>query len=78
MKRFLLHILLLPVIGCGGGAPSAPPPPAPPPDSSDSGVIGARDAERKRKMASASNTVLTGAQGVTAPPPLAVKTLLGA
>lgn len=61
---------------CGGGAPSAPVV-TPAPEEQDAGVVAARDAERQRRRQAASNTILTGAQGVTAPAPTVGKTLLG-
>lgn len=76
--RYFLSLLLFPVLGCGGGAPKAPAPPAPPAEQSDAAVIAARDSERNRIRSSASNTILTGSQGVTAPASTAVKSLLGA
>lgn len=76
--RYFLSLLLLPVIGCGGGAPKAPEPAAPPPEQSDAAVIAARDSERNRIRSAASNTILTGSQGVTTPANTAVKALLGA
>lgn len=69
----------MPVLGCGGSNPSSAPPPAPapPPEQSDASVIMARDAERNRIRKSASNTLMTGAKGVTSTPNVATKTLLG-
>ena len=62
---------------CGRSAPSAPAAPIPPPEQQDPGVTAARDAERMRRRTSASNTILTGPQGVTGAAPLQTKTLLG-
>lgn len=59
---------------------SKPPTPAaaiPPPEEQDVGVVEARDGERIRRRQAASNTVLTGPQGATAPATTATKTLLG-
>jgi hypothetical protein len=78
MKRFLIQLLMLPLCMCGGGPPPAPGKPIPPPEEQDPGVTQARDAERARQRQISSNTVLTGAQGDTSKPNLAVKTLLGA
>ena len=78
LKRVLLSLMTMPVLGCGGGPPAAPAAPAPPPDASDAAVIGARDSERQRQRQAGSNTVLTGAQGDTSKATIGVKTLLGA
>ena len=78
LKRYILSILLMPVLGCGGSAPSPPPAPTPPPEQSDAGVIAARDSERNKRRQATSNTILTGPQGATAPASVAVKSLLGA
>jgi hypothetical protein len=61
---------------CSPSVPSAPPPP-PPPQQQDPAVVAARNAEQLRQRQAASNTILTGPQGVTAPATTAVKTLLG-
>jgi len=62
---------------CGGGVPSAPPAPPLPPQQQDPNVVAARNSEQLRQRQAASNTILTGPQGVTAPATTAVKTLLG-
>ena len=62
-------------------APPAPPPPPPASPTADSAtVMDARDRERRRQMAASGmrSTMLTGADGVTAGAPTAVKSLLGA
>ncbi|QEM67585.1 hypothetical protein FO488_05075 [Geobacter sp. FeAm09] len=61
---------------CGGGVPSAPVV-TPAPEEQDAGVVAARDSERLRRRMAASNTILTGAQGVTTQAPTISKTLLG-
>jgi hypothetical protein len=63
---------------CGGGAPQLPPAAPPPPESSDPAVTASRDAERKRRGAQDSNTILTSPMGVTGAAPTQLKTLLGA
>lgn len=73
----LRSIAILSVTGCGGEAPKLPAPAAPPPDAQDAGVVAARDAERLRRRASSSNTILTGPTGVTSAAPVQMKTLLG-
>ena len=79
MFRFILSILLMPVLGCGGGgAPSLPPAAPPPPEQQDAGVTASRDAERMRRRSAASNTILTGPNGITGTAPTTTKTLLGA
>lgn len=78
MFRFILSILLMPVLGCGGGAPSLPPAAPPPPEQQDAGVIASRDAERMRRRGAASNTILTSGTGLANTAPTATKTLLGA
>ncbi len=62
---------------CSPSVPSAPPAPPPPPQQQDPAVVAARNAEQLRQRQAASNTILTGPQGVTAPATTAVKTLLG-
>lgn len=78
LRRLLMGLALLPLCMCGGGPPPAPAKPTPPPEEQDPGVTAARDTERARQRQLASNTVLTGTQGDTSKPNLAVKTLLGA
>lgn len=51
--------------------------PTPAPQESDADVISARDAERKRRRAAASDTLLTGSQGVTGAANTDTKQLLG-
>jgi hypothetical protein len=64
-------------IMCSPSIPSAPPAPPPPPQQQDPAVVAARNSEQLRQRQAASNTILTGPQGVTAPATTAVKTLLG-
>lgn len=64
------------------GSPSMPTPPKPPPPPAsvaavDDAAISARDADRKRRLAAASPTILTSPQGVLVPPAGSGKTLLG-
>lgn len=60
----------------GGGAPS-PPAEIKSPTAQDASVVGSRDAERRRRMAAASNTVLTSYQGDLTKVNTQSKTLLG-
>lgn len=77
MMRLILSLLLIP-LGCFGGSVPTPPPPAPPaPEAQDVGVVASRDAERARRRAAGSNTILTGPAGTKSPAPVATKTLLG-
>lgn len=70
------------VSGLFGGKPSTPPmpppvaQPAPAPTEQDASVTASRDNERRRRLAAASQTIATSAQGVTGAAPTA-KTLLG-
>ncbi len=80
MKQLILFLMLLPVmgfLGCGGGAPSPPPAAPPPPEQQDAGVVAARDSERLRRRMAASNTILTGPQGLSTSASTMTKTLLG-
>lgn len=54
-----------------------PPPQAP--DATDGAIQAARSAEilRQRMMRGASSSLLTGPTGLTSPPPIATKSLLG-
>jgi hypothetical protein len=76
MRDFLVRLLLLP-LGCFGGSPSTPALPAPAPTEQSAAVTQAGDAERRRKRQAASNTILTGPQGVPLQPTTGIKTLLG-
>lgn len=64
MKIWLLKIFLFP-LGCFGGGVSTPPTPLPSPQPLSGSVTTAEDAERQRRRAAASNTVLTGPQGAS-------------
>jgi hypothetical protein len=76
MKRYILSFLLLPVLGCGGGKPKVTPV-AQAPEEQDAAVVAARDSERNRLRASASNTILTSSKGASGQATTAVKSLLG-
>ena len=62
----------------GGGSPSPQALPAPAPTQQSSAVQGMVDADKKRRRAAASNTILTSGEGVASQPTSGVKTLLGA
>jgi hypothetical protein len=70
----LLNLLIIP-LGCSGGG-STPPMPAPSPQQADPAVALAGDAERRRRAAAASNTQLTGPNGIM-PQTGGQKSLLG-
>ena len=76
MHKLIVRLLLLP-LGCFGGSPSAPPLPTPAPTMQSSAVAGEAEADRLRKRKAASNTLLTGSQGVQTQPVTERKTLLG-
>jgi hypothetical protein len=65
---------------CGGSKPKTPkaPPPLPEaPQLPDAGSIRVSDDSKRRRRASASNTILTSAQGATDQAATGQKTLLG-
>lgn len=62
---------------CFGSSPSTPQMPAPAPTEQSPSVTAAGDAERRRRRQQASNTILTGPQGVQQQPTTGIKTLLG-
>lgn len=78
---FLQHILLAPLLLCGGGGGGYVPTPTPTPTPSvqerDAQEVEASDNERRRKKRATSNTVLTGGQGLTTSATTTGKTLLG-
>lgn len=61
---------------CFGGG-STPPMPAPAPQQLSGDVQAMADKERELRRAAASNTLLTGPAGVTMPPNMMGKSLLG-
>jgi hypothetical protein len=63
--------------GCFGGSPSAQPLPAPPPQAGQGNVQAVEDADRRRRRAAASNTILTSPLGVTKSADTKPKSLLG-
>lgn len=62
---------------CFGGGTPAVTTVAQTPEAQDPGVVSARDSERQRRRAAASNTILTSPQGATGTAPTTGKTLLG-
>ena len=63
--------------GCFGGAPSSQPLPSPAPQAGQGNVQAVEDADKRRRQAAASNTVLTSPLGVTNPVKTKPKSLLG-
>jgi hypothetical protein len=62
---------------CFGGSASTPPTPAPAPQQAQGNVQATMELAKQRQRAAASNTILTGGQGVTMMPQLSGKSLLG-
>jgi len=62
---------------CFGGSPSTPPVPAPAPQQAQGDVQVANMQAQQRQRAAASNTLLTGPQGVTTMYPMLGKSLIG-
>ena len=61
---------------CFGGSPALPPTPAPAPQQAQGNMVQQQQLAMQRQRAAASNTQLTGPQGIT-PKQFSGKTLLG-
>lgn len=62
---------------CFGGSPSVTPLPAPAPQAGQGNVQSVEDADKRRRRAAASDTILTSPLGVTKPAKTTPKSLLG-
>jgi hypothetical protein len=74
LTRMCLFMLVFP---CFGGSPSAQPLPSSAPQAGQGNVQAVEDADKGRKQAAASNTILTSPFGVTNPQKTTPKSLLG-
>jgi hypothetical protein len=63
--------------GCFGGSPSSQPLPTPAPQAGQGNVQATQDADKRRRQAAASSTILTSPMGVANPVNAKPKSLLG-